>query len=266
MKRMSYARSYYNNWADWEASWDRLIETDLAQRGWSRPSHVPQGCVSDELLHALACLYAGDRRRGEVFLRRAIRNADRLEAEDRVHDTAVAEAGYPLSLGELIRDRAYARWLLGEGLLRADLRRAGEHIATWCLTKAEDCERFQTTVTMCRHLQAVRCVLIAGDVACARKFLATRQPMRRHHAGERDLWRRLVHGLPDLPDEVRRDIEAFFDRVRDPDFHEGEGIDWTFIRRDWLALESGMIRQMYLINPSPMDPLEPDDVIKAVAY
>lgn len=66
---------------------------------------------------------------------------------------------------------------------------------------------------------------------------------------------------------MRQEVESFFDRVRDPDFEEKpDGKIPTFIRRDILALDTGIIRQMYLVNASPLDTLDPKAVIEAVAY
>ncbi len=59
---------------------------------------------------------------------------------------------------------------------------------------------------------------------------------------------------------------AFFDRVRDPDFEEKlDGKTPTYIGREILALETGIIRQMYLINQSATDEVDPQAVIEAIA-
>ena len=71
---------------------------------------------------------------------------------------------------------------------------------------------------------------------------------------------------PKIGARLRDDFEVFFDHIRDPDFKEVlDGLP-TFINREALALDTGIIRQMYLVNASPLDPVDPNAVIEAVAY
>ncbi|HNQ91287.1 MAG TPA: hypothetical protein PKM73_21955 [Verrucomicrobiota bacterium] len=200
-----------------------------------------------------------------MFFRRAIDYANRLEVEDRFHDTEVAEAGYPRSHAEVIRARALGRWLLGEPLNRADLRRAAEMFATWCLTKASDHRRFSSSLTMDFYLQGVRAALMAHDLDYARCLLSTKHRLRWHHSVERDLWTRLVNACPRGDAKLRDDIECFFDRIRDPAFEEVlDGVP-TAMDREALALDTGLMREMYVVNASPYDDPSPQAVIDAVA-
>jgi hypothetical protein len=66
--------------------------------------------------------------------------------------------------------------------------------------------------------------------------------------------------------KLREEVESFFDRVRDPDFKEVLNGLPTFVNREALALDTGIIRQMYFVNTSPQDPVDPNMVIDAVAY
>ncbi|HNQ24956.1 MAG TPA: hypothetical protein PKK06_17905 [Phycisphaerae bacterium] len=264
--RASYKNRYRKKWAVNESGLDQLIGEDSFDARWDRPSDTPAVRVWHELSIGLTCLYSGDERRAKVFLCRTIRNADRLEAEDRFHDTEVAEAGHPYDLAEVIRARALAHWLLGEPLNRADLRRAAEMFVTWCLTKAEDRRRFIDSLTMSIYLQGVRCALMANDLDYARDLLATKHKFQWHHGNERELWMRVVSAFPKIDARLREDIEVFFDRVRDPDFKEVQDRLPTFINREALALDTGIIRQMYLVNGAPLDQVYPQAVIDAVAY
>jgi len=286
----SYYKHRQQKWAMNDAGLDQLINEDSFWIRRDKKSDLPSVCVTNELSTGLVCLYAGDWDRGVIFLDRTIRNANRLEAEERFHDTEVAEAGYPLSHAEAIRARALARWLLDDlatrpdpwraakmtpfssitrdfsRLDRADLRKAAEMFVAWCLKKAEDRKRFVSTYTMNIYLQGVRCAMIANDLDYAGELLAIKQPLLWHHGTERELWSRLVETYPAMKDKLREDVASFFDRVRDPEFKEIlDGLP-TFVNREALALDTGITRQMYLVNASPLDPVDPRAVIEAVAY
>jgi hypothetical protein len=264
--KVSYAARYHAKWAPYQESWDKLLKEDLDKKNRHLPDNMPGSLVCKNLEFALDCAYAGDHRRAEVFLRRTIEHADWIEEQRRYLDTEVAEAGHPLNLAEIKRGRAYARWLLGEPLDREALLVASTYMTNWCRTKAEDRRRFQISMTMGTYLEGVRAALVGGDLAQAADQLGIDQPFHRHHGVERSLWIRLIDGYPFPKAPFRREFEEFFDRVRDPDFVEGTPPRETFIRRDWLALETGLIRQMYLLNASPEDPMDPRAVLAAVAY
>lgn len=266
MTKARFAQKYFRRWADYESSYDELARNDPRAGHWGRAKDLPAGSVTASLSDGLVCASAGDHRRAVTFFRRAIDYAKCLEAEDRFHDTEVAEAGHPHDLAQVVRARALAEWLLGEPLNRADLRRAAEMFVTWCLTKAEDRRRFNDSVTMSVYLQGVRCALMGNDLDYARDLLATKHRLQWHHGTERELWKRLVIAYPQIETSLREDIEIFFDRVRDPEFKEVLGGLPTFVSREALALDTGMIRQMYLLNASPLDPVDPNAVIEAVAY
>jgi hypothetical protein len=127
-------------------------------------------------------------------------------------------------------------------------------------------------MTMSLYLEGVRGAMIASDLDYAAELLKTKHKFRWHHAGEHDLWARFIAAYPNLTQEMRAEFERFFDRVRDPDFKEEEWNDTayrfipTFINREILALETGIIRQMYLVNASSLDPVNANAVIQAVAY
>jgi hypothetical protein len=264
--RASYKNLHQEKRSVNESGLDQLIAEDSFDARWERPSDTPAVRVWHELSIGLTCLYSGDQRTASVFLRRTIRNADRLETEDRFHDTEVAEAGFPRSHAEVIRARALARWLLGEPMNRADLRKAAEMFISWCLTRAEDHKRFSSSLTMDSYLHGVRAALIAHDLDCVRNSLSTKHTFRWHHGNERDLWTRLVNACPRIDAKLRTEIECFFDRVRDPEFKEVlDGLP-TAIDREALALDTGIIRQMYLVNASPLDLVDPQAVVEAVAY
>jgi hypothetical protein len=183
----------------------------------------------------------------------------------------VCEAGYPYNVGTVVRGRACARWLLGERLDGTELRRAAEYLTDWCLTKATDRKRFNDSMTMCVYLQGVRAAMIAGDLDYAAELLRTKHEFRWHHAIERELWTRLVAAYPKIDLRLRIDAGVFFNRVRDPDFEEFELDDLgrkiqTFLNRDMLALETGIVYQMYVVNKSALDPVDPDTVIRAIAH
>ncbi len=82
------------------------------------------------------------------------------------------------------------------------------------------------------------------------------------------MWARFVERHPRFDEEFREEFERFFDRVRDPEFKDESGTEdaMVYVRHEWLALDMGVIRQMYLINASPHDPVDPQAVIDAVAY
>ena len=256
-------------WLKGKDGWNELKSAQWAEReeqNWARKCHLPEGLVLDWLRCAIDCRCVGQDGHAEVFLRRAIQSADRLIGEGRLRDTEVAEAGFPCSLGEVMRGRAYALWLSGAPLDRSSLREAAEHLLIWCLTKAEDHKRFIHNFTMDYYLTAVRCVLIAGDVPRARELLATKQRFLFHHLDEKLLWRRFVEALPGIDGQLRDDYVAFFDLVRDPHFECQGEIGWIPVRHEWLALDMAIIRQMYLLNSSPADPVDPEAVIDDLAY
>jgi len=266
----SYAERYSAIWAAVGDGWDQMLENDVFEKNEGKEILTPETAPKSKLSDALACLYAADHAHGAAFLQCAIKHGNRVEANDLCRANPVAEAGYPQNFGSVMRSRSYARWLLGEPLDRAEMRRVAEYLATWCLTKATDHKRLHRSMTMSIYLDGVRAAMIACDLDYAAERLKTKHKFRWHHAVERDLWARLVAAYPDVPPNLRGDVEVFFDRVRDPDFEESE-LDArgrkirTFINREILALETGILRQMYLINASALDPVDPDAVIAAVA-
>jgi hypothetical protein len=264
----SYKVKRTSHWARNRAAWDKLTNDDPFQ-DWDVPDPLPERLVEGIELHgALACLYADDRAHGDAFCERAIAVAERIIAEDRCRSNPVAEAGYPRNLGAVMRGRAYSRWLLGEPLDRPEMRRMAEYIATWCLTKALDRRRFHDSRTMNIYLEGVRAAMVACDLDYAAELLKTKHEFRWHHAVERDLWTRLIAAYPEVDEPLRMEFETFFDRVRDPDFEDlpGGHPPPTFVNREILALETGIIRQMYLVNASALEPVSAEAVIEPVAY
>jgi hypothetical protein len=244
---------------------DQLVRSDKDDANWHLACDLPSGRVSQPLRLALQCAYADDDCRAKVFFERAVQNADRLIAEKRYLDTKVAESGHPRNLAEILCGRAYACWLLGARLGRCDIRRAAEHFVTWCRTKAEDRRSFNDSLTMSYYLAGVRAAMIACDLDYASELLRANDRLRWHHAREFDLWRRLVAMYPEVTDEFDTEFEIFFDVVRDPDFGDADDIGRVFIRRIWVALETGIIREMYIVNASPHDDPDPKAVVTAVA-
>lgn len=265
--RMSYHDRRLALWRLSEKQWPNMAGEDPFLN-WDKPKQMPEIGVEDlNLLPALKCAYVGERVISEAFLRHAVDVADRTVAENRCRESPICEAGYPHNLGVVLRGRAYARWLLGESLDRKDMRRVAECMAEWCLTKALDRHRIHDSMTMSPYLEGVRAAMIACDLDYASVLLRTKHKFRWHHAVERNLWTRLIEAYPDVNAELRQVAEIFFDRVRDPDFEERpDGKIPTFINRDILALETGIIRQMYLVNASTHDAINPQAVIEAVAY
>jgi hypothetical protein len=266
----SYAERYSAIWTSVGDGWDQMLENDPFEKSADRELLAPEIAPETQLLDGLRCLYASDRIHGDEFLQRATKHANRVEADNLCRANEVCEAGYPHNLAVVVRSRAYARWLLGETLARSEMRSVGEYLTTWCLTKATDHRRFHDSITMCFYLQGVRAAMIACDLDYAAELLKTKHKFRWHHAGERDLWTRLIAAYPEVSLDLRGELEEFFDRVRDPDFEEfeldahGQKIR-TFINREILALEAGIIRQMYVVGRSALDPVEPGAVIEAVA-
>lgn len=254
-------------WKSAENDWPKMAATDFFAN-WDKPNLMPETSVeASSLICGLECLYAGDESNARIFLRRAIAVADRMISEDKCRALPICQQAYPRNLGMILRGRAYAHWLLGEPLDKKEMRRVAECMTEWCLTKAIDHKRFHDSITMCMYLEGVRAAMIASDLDYASELLKTKHKFRWHHAVERELWTKLIAAHPDVSDELRREVEAFFDRIRDPDFEEKpDGKIPTFIRRDILALEAGIIRQMYIVNASPHDPIDPKTVVEAVAY
>lgn len=262
---VSYKDQYRRRVSDADASWQRLIDREIHEQTWDKPSHTPEEPVNLNVTFALQCAYGADRCRSEVLLKRAVKYGDGILELDLCRATPVSKAGYPGNVGAIVRGRAYARWLLGGPLDRAELRQAAEHLVTWCLTKANDRRRFSDSLTMDVYVGGVRAALVAWDLDYARELLATRHALRWHHGRQRELWTSLVQRYPDIDQELRDEIEDLFDDVRDPDFEEViDGME-TFITQDWVRFETGIIRQMVLINDSPLDPIDPQIVIKAVS-
>ena len=270
-KAVQYNPYRLQKWLEHRDGWDQLVSQEWEQRkeaNWPRASDKPSWRVTQPLRDGLECLCAGQDEHGETLLRRAVRNADRLISEDRLHDTEIADIDYPRPLGEIVQGRAYAKWLLDEPLDRDTIRKAAEHLVTWCLTKPDDHKRFISNVTMDYYLTGVRCALIAFDIPYASELVSTKQRFLFHHLNEKQLWARFVERYPRFDDEFRDEFEKFFDRVRDPEFKDESGTKdaMIYVRHEWLALDMGIIRQMYLLNASPLDPVDPQVVIDAVAY
>jgi len=264
--RLSYWSKRRATWERNAQHWGPLAAKDLVN-GLDKVQFLPESCVeSSSLCLGLDCQYAGDVEHAELFFRRAVAVADKLIAEDKCRSNPINEGGYSQNLAVVIRGRAYSRWLLGAGLDRAEMRQVAEHMVTWCLTKALDRKRIHDSMTMSPYMEGVRAAMVACDLDLAAEFLRTKHKFHWHHALERDLWTRLIAAYPDVNDDLKEEVEAFFDRVRDPDFEEKpDGKVPTFLNRDILALETGIIRQMYVINNSALDPVDPKDVIRAVA-
>ena len=264
--RPTYRQKRISHWTDNSHTWDGLANRELFAN-WDRPNLIPHSRVeAQELCLALPCFYAGDNVHGHAFCQRTIKVADRIIAEDRCRANDVCEAAYPRNLGVVLRGRTYARWFLGGTLDRAQMRRVAGLISEWCLTKALDHRRFHDSTTMNFYLQSIRAAMIACDLDYAIELLNTKHKLRWHHGFEQGLWKHLINGYPEVNEGTRRSVERFFDRVRDPDFEEKiDGVTPTFINRDILALETGIIRQMYVVNDSALDEMDPMVVIEAVA-
>jgi hypothetical protein len=251
-------------WQRYLKELDQLVRESTFEKNWERPSILPHVPVTEELAAGLLCLYAGDRERGDVFLRRAADFADRLIREQRYLDTEVAESGHPRNYARIIAGWALARWLLGEPLDRSSLREAAGDMVTWCRTKAQDRRRFNDSLTMTFYVQGVRLALISCDLDYAGTLLQVRDRFRWHHGREVTLWRRLVEMYPDVSDEFDDEVERFFDVVRDPDFSDSDEIGSVCVDRDAVALETGIIREMYIMNASPHDDPDANEVVRAV--
>jgi len=267
----SFAVKHKTRWNETADGWDRLLEKDYTDTLDRDP--MPEGFVESlSLKYGLYCLYAGDHEHADAFCRRAIVLADQIIADDKCRANPIREQGYPRNVGEVFRGKTYAKWLLGEPLDRKLMYRVAESMREWCLTKAIDQKQFHDSITMNMYMEGVRAAMIASDLDYASELLKTKHKFRWHHAIERNLWTQVIAAYPDVPQVLREDVETFFDRVRDPDFKEEEWSDTahrfipTFINREILALDTGIIRQMYIINASPLDPVDPKAVIEAVAY
>lgn len=265
-RKLSYYHQRYGSWRDNDVGLNQLIRENRHEQSWENLSDFPAVRVTTNFDDGLFCLYARDVARARVFLCRAIRNADRMIAEQRYLDTELAKAGHPMQLAVIMRGRAYASWLLGERLDRRTLRQVAEYIVTFCRTKTDDRKSFTDSMTMNDYLQAVRAAMIASDLDYAGELLKVQDRFRWHHAQEFELWRQLVRGYPDVTDSFEEKFEAFFDLVRDPDFSDADEIGPVAVDRDTLALETGIIREMYIVSTSALDPIDPQAVIEAIAH
>lgn len=264
---VSFAQRYRERWLRnvESGSLDRVLAENIFERSWHKPSDLPNVPITEELSCGYLCALAGDSSRAPLFLRRAADFAARRISESRYLDTDVAVAGHPQLLAKIVRGRAHARFLLGEGLDRTAFRQAAGDFAEWCLTKANDRGSFDDSGTMCFYLAGVRAAIIACDLDYAGELLRKRTTFRWHHAREYALWRELVESYPDLSDAFDQKFEAFFDVVRDPDFKDADEIGPVFVEREPLALDTGIIRETYVINASPHDDPDPARVIEAIA-
>ncbi len=261
----SYRERRYQTWFKNRADWP-IVLTRWRTNREIIAGKIPESGVSLRLYSALDCLYANDREYADAFLRETISHAEANLAVDNCRATPVALAGHPYNQAVMERAICYARWLLGAALDRPSLRQVSEHLTTWCLTKAVDHKRFNDSMTMDVYLGGVRTAMLSGDVVYTKELLRTKHKFRWHHAGERELWTRLLEVYPQIDAELRGRFEQFFDKVRDPDFQDlVDGNVSIYISREILALETGMIRQMYLVNRSLSDSIDPALVIAAVA-
>lgn len=262
----SYRLKHLARWRKDETALRKLADPSKHESTWDELRDLPAGRVQRDVDYGVEVCSAGQQELACTFWQRAAATADRLIAENRYLDTAVAEAAHPAELAAIIRGRAYARWLLGQPLDRGALRQAARYFVEWCLTKAEDRKRFcEPGMTMDDYLNGVRAAIIGCDLDFAGEALGTKQPFRWHFAEEKVLLSRLVDEHPELTDAFDRSFEDFFDRVRDPDFHDGEGVDRKVIHRESLVLDAGIIREMYIVNASPHDDPNPQSVIEAIA-
>lgn len=258
----SYSAAHQRLWHAHPSAWDKLRAKDPFD-GWTRGAYFTGDVRVDQSLKlSLECLWAREDAYAQVFLVQTIQIADRCLAEDKFQDHPMSEQAYPRNFATVLQGRAYASWLLGEPLAVDVLKQAAELLRTWCLTKSGLTGRSRSDIDMNDYLRAVRTAFVAGDVAVASDYLTLKAKFRWHHAIERALWTKLITQVPSASAEFRLEFEEFFDRVRDPEFPEAKQV---FISKKVLALESGMIRQKYLVNSSPDDPLDPKAVIAAVA-
>lgn len=117
-------------------------------------------------------------------------------------------------------------------------------------------------------IAAVRTAIVASDLDYASELLRTNRELRWNFAEQRSLFGRMIQMYPDLTDAFDIEFEAFFDKVRDPDYHDGppQRIEqWIPHDREMLALETGIIREMYVVRASPHDAVDPKAVIEAIA-
>jgi len=261
-----YYHKHARRWRRLRNDWSTILAMNI-YKSWDSPILMPESLVEDSSFsYALECLLYGDRENGNAFLNRTIEVADRILAENRcLWEQTLATTGYPRNHAIIQRDRAYAKWLLGGDFDRDVMKSCARQLVEWCLTKANDHEHFTDAFTMNYYVQGIRAAIIACDLDLAGELVRTKQPLLGLHGHQRDLWRKLIDMYPDLTDEFDGEFETFFDLVRDPDFQERVGKARNFIIRDILALETGIIREMYIINASPHRNPDPENVLAAVA-
>lgn len=200
------------------------------------------------------------------FLDCAKREADRLIEGDRFHDTEIAEAGHPRHLACVLRDRAYAQWLLTGELDRSSLEVSAGYQLEYVAEKTEDAKGRECQFAMTGILAAARSALCAGNLSYAAEILSDDLRFLWHHENERQFWHELIRRYPEYDDDFRDRFDAFFALVRDPEFKEEiDGIG-TYILTTILRLETGIIRRMYVLGHGLTDPIPPELVIADISY
>lgn len=267
--KQSYLKRRSSEWSRHADAWRALSCLDFTS-SWDKLVAIPELMVgARSFVPGLECAYVGQTDVATAFFKRAVATADRIVAEGLCQRLPATSAGYPRNLAVVLRGRAYAHWLLGKPLDRQELRRVADHFREWCSTKAMDRERSDDPLKMDFLIAAVRAAMIACDLDFAGAILRTQHKLRWHFEEERSLLGRLIEMYPDVTDAFDIEFEAFFDKARNPDYHDGppQQVDeWVPHDREMLALETGIIREMYIIRASPHDSVDPKAVIDAVAY
>ncbi|GIK26606.1 MAG: hypothetical protein BroJett006_28520 [Betaproteobacteria bacterium] len=193
-----------------------MLDSDMWQ-GWAND---PEVIITLELSHGIRALLGGDLSIARRYFRRGMTVCERSDRELPCRpppddmEPALAYA-FPLNRAQRTRCRVHLRGFLEapdahESAVR-ELHAAAEDLVAY---EAYDQRGSWSEIGQARTLDAVRFMLLSGDVAAAARILKTRRKFR-HHAEEHAILLDLVKG--DRSAHVRERLVAFFDRIRNPE-------------------------------------------------
>lgn len=237
-------RQYHNFWINRynreQKSYREVLELDPFDH-WER-NRMPEITAETNLIFGLEILYVpGEITQAQAFFERCISISERALTEDKL-TTGLAESGFPLNRGVLLRAKNYALTLVERNLDNALLSQASLDFekGRGMLHKQPWDSQGQA-----EYLAAVRVAIIVGDFKRAHHLLKKRKPFNWHQE-EFALWKKLVETLEvssPLDQNFREQFDEFFDIIRDPTLKPDR-----FVERAILSFELGVIRDKYLIS------------------
>jgi hypothetical protein len=217
---------------------------------------APEETAEDQLKYALVLRYGQvTGALVEAFLNRCFAILDRMREENLLESPKFPLPEIPpIHKATWRRARTFALVLLGKPLDHGALREAAPDFLAWALDGDWD------AMTEHKYLQAVRLLLIAGDVEKCAELLQTRKRFE-WHGEQAESLRELVRAsaFPVRDEAILERFDVVFNPLRHPDVRTK-----AFTEVAKTRLELGAIRDKYFVSTDGT--IDWDRTIDAISY